>query len=68
MDPTKLATLQDKQETVAALTIPKELLSFIPTNVFADFTGSRSTSTIAVVIFSAIVGVAYLKLRDKDSE
>ena len=68
MDPTKLATLQDKQETVAALTIPQELLSFIPTNVFADFTGSRSTSTIAVVIFSAIVGVAYLKLRDKDSE
>ena len=68
VDPTKLATLQDKQETVAALTIPQELLSFIPTNVFADFTGSRSTSTIAVVIFSAIVGVAYLKLRDKDSE
>lgn len=68
VDPTKLATLRDKQETVAALTIPQELLSFIPTNVFADFTGSRSTSTIAVVIFSAIVGVAYLKLRDKDSE
>ena len=68
VDPTKLATLQDKQETVAALTIPQELLSFIPTNVFADFTASRSTSTIAVVIFSAIVGVAHLKLRDKDSE
>lgn len=33
VDPTKLATLQDKQETVAALTIPQELLSFIPTNV-----------------------------------
>lgn len=68
VDASKLETLQTKQETVTALTIPQELLSFIPTNVFADFTGSRSTSTIAVVIFSAIVGVAYLKLRDADSE
>ena len=40
----------------------------IPVNVFADLAGTRSTSTIAVVIFSAIVGLAYLKLRDRDSE
>lgn len=68
VDASKLETLQTKQDTVSALTIPQELLSFIPTNVFADFTGSRSTSTIAVVIFSAIVGVAYLKLRDNNTE
>ena len=36
--------------------------------MFADLAGTRSTSTIAVVIFSAIVGLAYLKLRDRDSE
>lgn len=35
--------------------------------MFADFAGTRPTSTIAVVIFSAIVGVAYLRLRDRDS-
>ena len=40
----------------------------IPVNVFADLAGTRSTSTIAVVVFSAIVGLAYLKLRDRDSE
>ena len=43
---------------------PQELLSFIPMNVFADFTEAAWPSTIAVVIFSAIVGV--MKLRDKD--
>ena len=37
--------------------------------MFADLAqAARSTSTIAVVIFSAIVGLAYLKLRDRDSE
>lgn len=45
---------------------PQEILSFIPTNPFADLAGARSTSTIAVVIFSAILGVAYIRLRDKD--
>lgn len=49
-------------------TIPQTILSFIPTNVFSDLAGTRSTSTIAVVIFSALVGLAYLKLRDRDSE
>lgn len=49
-------------------TIPQTILSFIPTNVFSDLAGTRSTSTIAVVIFSALVGLAYLKLRNRDSE
>ena len=40
----------------------------IPVNVFADLAGTRSRSIIAVVVFSAIVGLAYLKLRDRDSE
>ncbi len=61
------SALQDSEQQVADLTLPQEILSFIPSNVFADFAGSRPTSTIAVVIFSAIVGVAYLRLRDRDS-
>lgn len=68
VDATKLETLQTRQETVSDTTIPQTLLSFIPTNVFSDLAGGRSTSTIAVVIFSAIVGLAYLKLRDRDSD
>lgn len=68
VDAAKMDILQGRQEQVANLTLPQEILSFIPTNVFADLAGTRSTSTIAVVIFSAIVGIAYLKLRDKDSD
>ena len=58
-----LEALQADQQQVANLTLPQMILSFIPMNVFADLAGSRSTSTIAVVIFAAIVGVAYLRLR-----
>ena len=63
-----LEALQADQQQVANLTLPQMILSFIPVNVFADLAGSRSTSTIAVVIFAAIVGVAYLKLRGRDSD
>ena len=68
VDATKLDALQTRQDKVADTTIPQTILSMIPVNVFADLAGTRSTSTIAVVIFSAIVGLAYLKLRDRDSE
>lgn len=68
VDATKLESLQTRSDTVSDLTIPETILSFIPTNVFSDLAGSRSTSTIAVVVFSAIVGMAYLKLRDRDSD
>ncbi len=68
VDPSALSALQSSQQQVDNLTLPQEILSFIPVNVFADLAGSRATSTIAVVIFSAFVGVAYLKLRDRDSE
>ena len=68
VDATKLDALQTRQDKVADTTIPQTILSMIPVNLFADLAGTRSTSTIAVVIFSAILGVAYLKLRDKDGE
>lgn len=67
-DASELSSLASQQGQVADLTLPQEILSFIPTNPFADLAGLRSTSTIAVVIFSAILGIAYLKLRDKDAE
>ena len=67
-DASELSALASQQGQVSDLTFPQEILSFIPTNPFADLAGMRSTSTIAVVIFSAILGVAYLRLRDKDGE
>lgn len=52
-----------RQDKVADLAIPSLLLSFLPTNIFADLAGSRPTSVIAVVIFAIFLGIAGLKLR-----
>ena len=57
VDASKMDALQTRSDKVAGTTIPQTILS-----------GTRSTSTIAVVIFSALVGLAYLKLRNRDSE
>ncbi|EKO3534828.1 L-cystine transporter [Vibrio fluvialis] len=58
----RIAVLESRASTVADLTIPQMLLSFIPTNPFADLTGARSTSIIAVVIFGVLVGIAARKV------
>ncbi|MCG1030298.1 L-cystine transporter [Virgibacillus halodenitrificans] len=47
---------------------PDKILNFIPSNIFMDMTGQRSTSVIAVVIFSIIVGIAVLGVRRKKPE
>ncbi|SPC36664.1 L-cystine transporter [Latilactobacillus fuchuensis] len=57
----KLGDVQDQ-------TVPEKIVSFIPENPFADMTGSRPTSTLAVVIFSAFLGIAALQLRRKKPE
>ncbi|GIO86861.1 L-cystine uptake protein TcyP [Paenibacillus faecis] len=62
------AKLEERVGEVADKTIPQQVLDFIPTNPFADMTGARSTSTLAVVIFSAFIGVAVLGLDKKKPE
>ncbi|RRJ63576.1 L-cystine transporter [Paenibacillus oralis] len=62
------AALEERLGDVADKTIPQQVLDFIPTNPFADMTGARSTSTLAVVIFSAFIGVAVLGLDKKKPE
>lgn len=62
------AALEERVGQVADKTIPQQVLDFIPTNPFADMTGARSTSTLAVVIFSAFIGVAVLGLDKKKPE
>ncbi|MFA1822456.1 L-cystine transporter [Virgibacillus oceani] len=57
-------TLGDVEEQ----STPQRILNFIPNNIFLDMTGERSTSVIAVVIFSIIVGIAVLGLRRKSPE
>jgi uncharacterized protein len=60
--------LEARLGEAANLTIPSLLQSFIPTNVFADLAGTRSTSVIGVVIFAALLGLAILALRREKPE
>lgn len=55
-------------EQVKDMTLPQQILSLLPANPFLDFTGARPTSTIAVVIFAAFLGVAYLGVKRKQEE
>jgi L-cystine uptake protein TcyP (sodium:dicarboxylate symporter family) len=64
----RIAVLESRAATVSDLTIPQMLLSFIPTNPFADLTGARSTSIIAVVIFGVLTGIAARKVMLEKAE
>ncbi|WP_447400157.1 L-cystine transporter [Vibrio harveyi] len=64
----RIAVLESRVESVSDLTIPQMLVSFIPTNPFADLTGARSTSIIAVVIFGVLVGIAARKVMVEKEE
>lgn len=57
--------LQMAYGTIEKNAFPEQILELIPTNPFLDLTGARSTSTISVVIFSAILGIAYLGVKRK---
>ncbi|WP_342572226.1 L-cystine transporter [Paenibacillus sp. FSL R5-0749] len=57
--------MEERLVDVKDQTIPQQVLEFIPSNPFADMTGERRTSTLAVVIFSAFIGVAVLGLDRK---
>lgn len=60
--------VDQKSDEFADMTFPEKIVSFIPSNAFEDMTGSRSTSTIAVVIFSAILGMAFIGVKRKEPE
>ena len=60
-------SLVSRSETVPA-TLPQQLLELFPANPFYDLTGARSTSTIAVVIFAAFLGFAYLQIVRKEED
>ncbi|MDW6019287.1 L-cystine transporter [Vibrio plantisponsor] len=64
----RIAVLESRSASVSDLTIPQMLISFIPTNPFADLTGARSTSIIAVVIFGVLTGIAARKVMIEREE
>ncbi|NGN96818.1 L-cystine transporter [Grimontia sp. S25] len=53
---------------VESLSFANMILEFIPANPFLDMTGSRKTSTIAVVIFSIFIGLAATGISTKKPE
>jgi L-cystine uptake protein TcyP (sodium:dicarboxylate symporter family) len=56
--------LEGRLPEAASLTnVPSLLQSFVPTNIFADLAGTRSTSVIGVVVFAALLGLAVLSIR-----
>lgn len=60
--------ISDKAKDITANTLPQQILELLPSNPFLDFTGQRTTSTIAVVIFAAFIGFAYLRVARKQPE
>ena len=60
--------LQGSLETAKALSLPKLLISFVPSNPFLDMTGARKTSTIAVVVFAIFIGISATGIAAKKPE
>ncbi|MEZ8144732.1 L-cystine transporter [Enterovibrio norvegicus] len=60
--------LQTNLGKVETMSFANMLLEFIPANPFLDMTGSRKTSTIAVVIFSIFVGISATGIASKKPE
>ncbi|MBF7686911.1 L-cystine transporter [Acinetobacter rathckeae] len=65
----RLTAIQtDYAGKVTGLNVPQFILSFIPTNPFAELTGAKPTSIISVVIFAVLLGLAALQLAKDNSE
>lgn len=60
--------LASQAKGMTANTLPQQILELLPSNPFLDFTGQRTTSTIAVVIFAAFIGFAFLRVMRKQPE
>ncbi|WP_064093313.1 L-cystine transporter [Rossellomorea aquimaris] len=60
--------LEERAGALEGQSYPQKILELLPANPFLDFTGERATSTIAVVIFAAFIGIAYLGVQRKEPE
>jgi L-cystine uptake protein TcyP (sodium:dicarboxylate symporter family) len=60
--------LEGTLASAKAITLPSMLLSFIPENPFLDMTGARKTSTIAVVVFAILIGIAATGIAEKKAD
>lgn len=60
--------LEGRVTEAARLDLPSLLQQMVPTNVFADLAGTRSTSVMGVVVFAAMLGFAALALKREKPE
>ncbi|MGG3916254.1 L-cystine transporter [Rossellomorea vietnamensis] len=60
--------LEERAAALEGQSYPQKILELLPQNPFLDLTGERATSTIAVVIFAAFIGIAYLGVQRKEPE
>ncbi|MGX0387390.1 uncharacterized protein ACUXE7_001934 [Staphylococcus hominis] len=60
--------ISSEAKQLTANTLPQQILELLPSNPFLDFTGQRTTSTIAVVMFAIFVGFAYLRVARKQPD
>lgn len=60
--------ITNQAKEMTATTLPAQILKLLPSNPFLDFTGARATSTIAVVIFAAFIGFAFLRVLRKEPD
>ncbi|KIY21769.1 MULTISPECIES: L-cystine transporter [Mesobacillus] len=63
-----LATNEERISTLEGMSTQDKIVSMIPSNVFFDLTGARPTSVISIVVFSSILGIAYMGVRRKQPE
>jgi L-cystine uptake protein TcyP (sodium:dicarboxylate symporter family) len=66
---TRMETIQTEYiAKVTDINVPKMLVSFIPSNPFADLAKAKPTSIISVVIFASFLGFAALRLLKDEPE
>lgn len=61
-------SMDQRATEMGDVTLPQQIIDLLPANPFLDLTGARATSTIAVVIFAAFIGIAFLGVRRKEPE
>ena len=64
----RIGQVEQRLGDIQSMTLPQKVLELLPANPFLDLTGDRATSTIAVVIFAAFIGIAYLGVKKKTPE
>jgi len=61
----RMEYLETQAENINSGTIAQRIIDIIPTNIFYSFTGQAPNSTLGVVLFSMLLGIAILSIKAK---